>query len=286
MKLKKVLSLVLALAMVMAFVPAMGLTASAADTVSLTDAQLLSYAKTLTPVFDGSSVASYTQDMAINAAWSAWSGGKAGNSVIDNTTTCLNVAGSASAPYIQTYNQSGTAAYGTVNAITTANEGKDNDYFVFHFIARAGGEWGDIALLDSTGAFITAFRMGTSGIQVKWGHSGWKNPYNKNADDYPSDSSYGNLVPSRTYTYSNTNEDNNNSATALTSGTSIIDILVRNYEATTDTNAYYTATFFVDGTAFQTFTYSDATVSGLGSILMCCGNTTNYSIIALQQPVV
>ncbi|MGM9552216.1 MAG: hypothetical protein ACI3XA_08185 [Clostridia bacterium] len=262
MKLKRFLAIVISLAMVLSIVPAFSLTASAAD---ITDAALLAYAtSSTTALFDATNPApTAVSDTAIATAWpeSGWSG------TINNGYLNVN-AGPRIQCYIGSYTNGGQAA----NFVNLGSGyGSGNDWVLLRFTAEYTCAWGDLALYDIDGNILTAVRYGTGDSNCfapSWGHSGWGTPY-----------SFSNYTLSAEGVVAN-----------LTSGSSLIDILLRNYDpdgTASSGDEYYTATFFVNGTSVCVGTYTGlGNFNGLGKIGMSRGSGNSWERISMKTPLV
>ncbi len=258
MKLKRFLAFAVSVAMVLSIVPAFSLTASAAD---MTDDALLSYAKTTTALFDAMNPApTAASDTAIATAWpnSGWSG------TVNNGY--LNVAGGTSNPRIQCYIGSGTnGGPQTANRINMGSGyGDGKDWVLLSFTAEVTAAWGDVALYDLNDNYITAFRYGTDGLNVGWGHTGWHTPYRDS----------NNIYKGPTYTLEN------DKTYSLSSGTTKIDILCR-----TISDSQFTVTYFFDGVAGTKATYNGS-FNGIKAIDMSRGSGGDWQRISLLKPLV
>lgn len=259
MKTKKILAMLVALTMVLAVVPGLGIVASADETAVLSDELVLTLAKAETPVFNSvDPKPNDAADTSLAKAWNGWSDDSNGNNIV-------NVAGGVDNPRIQAYSGAGGSENGAqhVLTVTTPEYGAENDYVVLSFITEYTANWGDVALADTTGKVITAFRFGKGGnaFNVSWGHSGWGTPY---SGEFPEGS----------YTM-----ETNDSVT-VSHNNSQIDILLRNISA-----EQYTATYFLNGTKFNKVTYA-GNIKGLGSIKMNRGSGNQWERIALLKPVI
>ncbi len=253
MKMKRFSALLIALTMVLSIVPAIGISAAELD-----DASLLAYAKTTTALFDAMNPApTAANDTEISAAWpeSGWAG--------EVKNGYINVAGGTATPRIQSYLGASSNGSQAPNNVTLPGYGVGNDWVLLSFIAEYTAAWGDVALYDTDGKIITSFRYGTSDsntFSVEWGHTGWGNPYSFTDRDYS-------FSPAATNT-------------AITSGSTNVDVLMRNYDG------YYTATYYVNNSLLTVATYRGENFNGFGSIGMSRGSGSTWDRISIQQPKV
>ncbi len=259
MKLKKFTAVMLVLAMIFAIIPAISVSAAELD-----DASLLSYALSTAPLFDATNPAPVqSADTDIAVAWpDSGLTGTANNGYI-NVDSRNN--GSTVPVRIQSYIGSSTNGDQQGNTVNLPAFGEGSEWVLLSFTPEYTCAWGDLALFDIDGKCLTCCRYGTgdsNAFSVEWGHNGWGNPFA---------SSFGE------YSISNTNN------TAITSGSTHVDILLRNYGEGAE--GYYTATYFVDGDILTTVTYTGkGHFNGLSSISLSRGSGGTWERIAIQEP--
>ncbi|MBQ6796257.1 MAG: hypothetical protein IJO83_08990 [Clostridia bacterium] len=245
MKLKRFLSLAVALAMVLSIVPAFSLIASA----ELSDAAVLEYAKSTATLFDATNPApTATNDAAVETAYPA-----------SGITTTLNdgYLNVNSGPRFQCYAGDSVNGNQGVNYLNLPGYGVGNDWVLVSYITEYTCAWGEVFLLDTEGKLLTGVRYGTgdsNAMSVAWGHNGW-----------------GNSLTSQFPGYTLSNEGK----TTVASGSTQVDVLLRNYDGS------YTATYFVNGAEYCVGTY-EGTFNGLGQIGLCRNSGGSWSRISLQ----
>ncbi len=191
MKTKKILSLLLALAMVMAVVPTFGLVAGAAE---LSTDELVKFAGY---VFDGSYATvgnvtgASTNYINVNtitepAAWTGWSSTFAGNGDEHASNMCINMVngGQNDGTYIQFYGAKNTSNSLTVNEdIQNGTNGKDYVVLEWKSGAVGGASEHDWKLTDVDGNDFDTFRylVGQgAGIGPVWADNKYATTLNSN----------------------------------------------------------------------------------------------------------
>lgn len=251
MKLKRIIALCISTIMIFSMVP----TVYAA---SASDEELFYSIRYRGTSFNAMSPApGAASDTAIAAAWpsSGWSG------VANNGY--INVAGGVENPRIQSYSAAETNGFQQANVVKLPDYGTTDDTVLLSFIAEYTCNWGDVALYDSTGSIITAFRYGKADnhtFSVEWGHTGWGNPF-----DFSGKSYSFSVKDARAH---------------IASGTTPIVVMLRNY------SDYYTASYYIDGELLTIVTYEGENFVGLSEIHMSRGSGGAYSRISLLKPTV
>lgn len=266
MKMKKLLALALALSLAMSIFGAFEITASAEQTATnLSDVQILTLAKSKTPVFDSMNPKpSAASDTALSEAWSGWSGGN-GNQPDDNGNY-INVAGGDN-PRIQMYRADGGNS-SAPSSVIMPGYGEGSDYLLFGFTAEITADWGDAALMDMDGNYITVFRFGTTGLNPYYGHAGGYTPHNGKTNPFVMEPE-----PTGEPMGVNLNVD-------LVSGKTQVDVLCRKID-----DSSYKAVFLIDGDIASTVTYQ-GTFNGIKSIRMSRGWSGGYSRISFLKPYI